>query len=253
MKFFIISFKNSFAYRAAAVFAIISSVISVAIQICLWSYLYKEDPEMIAYMTKYVIFSKIVSMCYISSIAEVLQEKISKGTFAIDLIKPVNIFFELWGIELGHMSAGLLLKAVPLLVFYFPILISCNGQYNFWGFGVALILGHILFFLLYALIGQLSFVLIEIWPMKRFLDDTIRLLAGSLVPLSILPSSIRNFAELLPFKYFYFFPIEILMNEAKRAQIQKGLVILLLWILLFSLLNYIVYKRNVRKLVVQGG
>jgi len=240
-------------YRWSALFSIIGSVLYIAIALMLWRFLYQDTPDMVSYMTKYTIVSNIIGMFYARGMAERIGGKVSSGAFVTDLIKPINIFTVSWQIELAGICSDFLLRGLPVILVYSPFLISNTGYYNIPAVLISIILGHILFLLVYSLLGFLAFILIEIWPFVRLLDDTIRLLAGGFIPLAILPGFISSIASALPFRYLYSFPLELLFATVDMSKLIENYIILIIWICLFAMLNIFTYRLALRKAVVQGG
>ena len=107
--------------------------------------------------------------------------------------------------------------------------------------------------LIYALPGFSAFILIEIWPFSRLLDDMIRLLAGGFIPLAILPGFLKAIAHALPFRFLYSFPLELLFNTADMSKLLENFSLLMIWICVFAALNIVMYRLALKKAVVQGG
>ena len=253
MHFFSISFKNSLVYRWSVLFSIIGSILFIAINIMLWRFLYQNNPDMVSYMTRYTIFSNIIAMFYTRGIANRIGDKVSSGAFVTDLIKPVNIFSMSWQMELAGIASNFLLRGLPVIIVYIPLLVINTGYYNIPAVILAIILGHLLFLLIYSVLGFSAFILIEIWPFGRLLDDTIRLLAGGFIPIAILPGFIRSIANGLPFQYLYSFPLELLLGKADISKLLQNFAILAIWICVFAFINVLMYRLALRKAVVQGG
>jgi len=253
MHFFFITFKNSLVYRWSVLFSVIGSVLFIAINLMLWRFLYRDNPEMVTYMTKYTILSNIIAMFYARGIAYRIGNKVSSGAFVTDLIKPVNIFSMSWQMELAEICSGFLLKGLPVIIVYSPFLFMNSGYNNIPAVLISVILGHILILLIYSLIGFSAFILIEVWPFARLMDDTIRLLAGGFLPLAILPGFIRVAANILPFRFLYSFPLELLLGTADTGKILNNFAVLIIWIGVFILMNTAMYRLALRKAVVQGG
>jgi len=251
--FFKITLKNSFVYRWSVLFSVFGSVLFIAISLFLWRFLYSGDAEMISYMTRYAIISNIIAMLYANGITYRIGERVASGDFAIDLIRPVNLFTMSWQAELAEIVSNFLLCGVPVILIYSPFLIMNAGYSNIHFALLAVALGHVLFLLIYSLLGFFAFILIEIWPFGRLLDDTIRLLAGGFIPLAILPGFLRTTANALPFRFLYSFPLELLLGTADEAKIFENFCLLLFWIAAFALANFAVYRLALRKAVVQGG
>jgi ABC-2 type transport system permease protein len=240
-------------YRWSVLFSIAGSVLYIAISLMLWRFLYRDTPDMVSYMTKYTIVSNIIGMFYTRGIAGRIGGKVSDGSFVTDLIRPINIFSMSWQMELAGICSNFLLRGLPVILVYSPFLIMNAGYYNFPAVILAIVLGHVLFLLIYALLGFSAFILIEIWPFGRLLDDTIRLLAGGFIPLAILPGFIRTVAYVLPFRFLYSFPLELLFRTADMSVLVENFAILAVWICVFAVLNICMYRLALRKAVVQGG
>jgi len=240
-------------YRWSVLFSIVGSVLYIAISLMLWRFLYQDRPEMISYMTKYTIMSNIIAMFYTRGIAYSIGGKVSSGAFVTDLIRPINIFTMSWQMELAGICSSFLLRGLPVILVYSPFLIMNAGYYNIPAVLFAVALGHILFLLIYSLLGFSAFILIEIWPFGRLLDDTIRLLAGGFIPLAILPGFLRITANALPFRFLYSFPLELLFDTADMSKLFENFALLIVWICVFAVLNVMMYRLALRKAVVQGG
>ena len=253
MHFFKISVKNSMVYRWSVLFSILGSILYISISLMLWRFLYHDTPDMVSYMTKYTIVSNIIGMFYARGIAGRIGGKVSSGTFVTDLIRPINFFSMSWQMELADICTNFLLRGLPVILIFSPFLITNTGYYNIPAVLLAIILGHILFLLTYSLLGFSAFILIEIWPFGRLLDDTIRLLAGGFIPLAILPGFIRTIANALPFRFLYSFPLELLFGTADMSVLIENFAILTVWICVFAALNIVMYRFALRKAVVQGG
>lgn len=240
-------------YRWSVLFSIIGSVLFIAINLFLWQFLYRDNPDMVSYMTKYTIISNIIAMFYTRGIAGRIGDKVATGAFITDLIRPINIFSMSWQMELAGICSNLLLRGLPVILVYAPFLVTNAGYCNIPAVLLAIILGHILFLLIYSSLGFSAYILIEIWPFGRLLDDTIRLVAGGFIPLAILPGFIRSIADVLPFRFLYSFPLELLFGKADMSKLFENIAILIIWIGAFAVLNKAIYRLALKKAVVQGG
>lgn len=256
MSYFIISFKKAFAYRVETIFSILGSIIFIFTSIALWTYIYNNDEDMIHYMILYVIISNIISLFYSSSVSEKIGERVSSGMFAIDLVRPQNFLYINLTQTMGEITANFIKRGIPLLVFFSPVLApqlkNMNFLYFFLGI-LSLMLGTLLFFSQYAIIGLMALVIIEIWPLKRIMDDTIRFFSGAFIPISIFPNILRVLAKFLPFYYLYAFPLELFLNGKDIGNITYKFVKLILWLIFYCILLAAEYRYVVKRCVVQGG
>lgn len=253
MYLFRISFKNSLVYRWSVIFSIVGSVLFISINLVLWGFLYKDDPKMVSYMTRYTIVSNIISLCYARGIAQRIGSKFASGDFVTDLIRPINLFTMSWEIELSSICSVFLTRGLPVILVYLPALIKNAGYYNIPLVLLAVVMGHVLCLLIYSFLGFSAFILIEIWPFTFLLDDTIRLLAGGFIPLRILPPFLGVIAYILPFRFLYSFPLELLFGNADMSNLAENFGLFLVWIAFFAVLNLAMYRAALKKAVVQGG
>jgi ABC-2 type transport system permease protein len=253
VEFFLMSFKNAFVYRSSVIFSILGSVFWVLVQIALWSFIYQGEPEMITYMTAYVIVANIVGMFYSRDMMTMIGGKVASGNFAYDLIRPVNIITMSYRTLLGSLTSGLILRALPQVLIFLPVLIKSVALSNILPSLAAILIGHFLYIILYALLGFLAFIVIEIWPFRRLLDDTIRFVSGSVVPLALFPTWLQRLSDFLPFKYLYDFPLRLLLNQLEGSDVIKGLLISAAWTAALGILLLLSYRSAVNKCTVQGG
>ena len=252
MNFFKISFKNMFAYRMKIILSIANSVLYIAINIMIWRYLYRNNENMIAYMTRYTIIVNIIGMFYSTGIANRIGDKVAKGDFVMDLIKPINLFFSAWQMELAKICSGILTSGIFIVLIFMPYLVREN-YYNIGQTLLAVILGHILYTLIYSLVGFLAYIFIKVWPLERLFNDTIRLFAGVFIPISLLPGSLKKMAIYMPFRFLYSLPAELLLGSADTSNLYREYITVLIWILVFAVANWSIYRMALRKAVVLGG
>lgn len=253
MHYIKIILKNTFIYRWSVFFATLSSVIGIAVWLLLWSFLYKDNVEMIDYMVKYTVISNVISLFYCKNITKQIGNKVATGDFVLDLIKPVNIFIMAWQMELANMITQLILRGIPVIVVFSYYLIRDSKYHNIVMCVVAVFLNHILFILMYSWIGFLAYMFVNVWPFQRLLDDSIRLLGGGVIPLMLLDEKLYFIANILPFRFLYSFPLGILLGNIEIQEIEKGFMVESVWIVIMIAFNYITYMKAVKKVVIQGG
>lgn len=256
MSYFLISFKNSFVYRFSVIFSIISSVFAMLVAIALWTFVYRNDVNKINYMITYVILSGIISLFYSGEMSDAIAEKVTTGAFAIDLIRPVNFISMHYFQLLGRICSSLIMRGIPLVLSFMPLLImnaSINSFFYVICALIAIVLGHFMYILIYSLIGFMAFTFFEIWPFNRLMNDTIRFLSGSFIPLTLFPIWLGSVANVLPFRFMYSFPIQLLLGNESKVSIIHNFLFLFLWIVVLSLLLSLSYKKAINRCTVQGG
>lgn len=256
MSYFWISVKKILNYRWHVVFSILGIFLTTISIIFLWKYIYRDDREMQNFMIAYAALANLLSLLYSDQCAYCIAEKVNKGTFAVDLLRPIH-FLKLQFIEVtGEIAANFLIKGVPITIFlfvmYHNILKEISLIYGVLGI-LAIILAFLFYMMLYTILGLLAFWLYEIWPFTRLMNDTIRFLSGSFIPIALFPVWLSAPIRILPFRYLYSFPIELILKGSQCGNIGWNFVALILWDLLIGAVMLIVYKKALFRCVVQGG
>ncbi|HEV7655119.1 MAG TPA: ABC-2 family transporter protein, partial [Mycobacteriales bacterium] len=73
------------------------------------------------------------------------------------------------------------------------------------------------------------------------------LLSGRLVPLALLPAWAAGLADVLPFKYTFGYPIEVLAGSLSTRELFVGLAFQAAWIAIGALLVAVVWRVGVRR------
>lgn len=257
MGYFLMSFKSRFVYRNTIVFNILGSILSVAVQLLLWKYLYAYEPKHIAYMQCYIVFAVIIGMGYSEGMAGTIGGNISNGSFAIDLVRPINFWVKSYCVVLGEIAASFILRGIPLILVLIPIIwnsafiLHCE---NIFLVLVAVLLGHYLYILIFSIIGYVAFWVFEIWPFARFISDTIRLISGAYIPLALFPKILRQVAYYFPFRFMYDFPLSLLLNESQVwSSVVTEFCMLIGWIAILTGILVCFQRCALRRTIVQGG
>ena len=253
---FLISYKSQFVYRGNVISWVFGSVFQILLTMALWRYVYHYDAEMQKYMILYVIVSNVIRMFYSGDMSYEISEKIADGSMAIELIRPVNFIWLSYLKMFGRICAGFVMRGIPVIICFIPLIFKNRDQINWHAvpfFVCAVLMGHVLYALLYTLIGFIAFLCFEVWAFERLLDDTIRFLSGSFLPLALFPDWLKNISVFLPFRFLFSFPIEILLGNTGNEVILTNMLLMVLWIMGAGALLAMIYKKAVNIFVVQGG
>jgi ABC-2 type transport system permease protein len=79
------------------------------------------------------------------------------------------------------------------------------------------------------------------------------LLSGRLVPMDLMPDWVLRISDVLPFRSTFGFPIEALVADLTGPQLVRGLVTQAVWIVISSLLAWLVWRRAIRRYTAVGN
>jgi ABC-2 type transport system permease protein len=79
------------------------------------------------------------------------------------------------------------------------------------------------------------------------------LLSGRLVPLPLMPGWVQTLANLLPFKWTFYFPIESLVGDLSTQSLLLGLCVQALWVVIGLVLFNFAWRAAVKRFSAVGG
>jgi ABC-2 type transport system permease protein len=79
------------------------------------------------------------------------------------------------------------------------------------------------------------------------------LLSGRLVPMDLMPAWVLRISDVLPFRSTFGFPIEALVADLSAPELRRGLVTQAVWIVVSSLLAWLVWRRAIRRYTAVGN
>jgi len=249
-------------YRLNLFLRLFNRIIGLFISVSIWRALYGGTSETMSTMGSvsikdmimYSIISSAISVFISNNVIASMNDKIKSGQIALDLLKPIN--YKVWQFcnVVGRNISSVLLELVPVLIigglvfsFQIPTVI------NFIFFLIALLNGVIINFLITYILGILGFWYLEVWHFDRLLQDLVRLFSGAWIPLWFFPKVLVNISNYLPFKFIYFAPTTIYLS---KVSYNEALIIILqqfIWIIGLLLIEKILWRKGIKKLVIQGG
>jgi len=79
------------------------------------------------------------------------------------------------------------------------------------------------------------------------------LLSGRLVPLTLMPNWAQTLADWLPFKWTFYFPIEVLVGNMSTASLLGGLGMQLFWATVGGTLVWICWRASAKHYTAVGN
>ena len=249
------SFKSASTYSFQNIFYILSAIFRSGLFILVWyvNYLSGSNILSLQEIIHYFVLGEMVNgFLHNEYPAFAISNKIKEGELVEMLLKPTDalswFFFKDLGASLFPMITQIVLTALLMLGlnFYFP--------FNFNFFDIIFFLALILIirfmqFLFHILKGMSSFWFVEIWGVNTFFSTFERLADGTLIPLQVLIRffPVFNFLLFLPFAYFFYHPILVLMGSYGLEQKLTILSIAIFWTAIFYFLAKLVFKMGLKR------
>lgn len=210
---------------------------------------------------------------------------ISTGEFAAyyivwTLVRNMNIVFTPygweWRIREGELSAALLRPLHPLhddiaafagwkvvtIVLWLPIAVVLWIAFDpvldptlleIGVFSIAIWGAYLIRTMFLSTLGMVTFWTTRVSALFELMIAAELLLSGRLVPLPLMPDWAEDVANVLPFKWSFYFPIQALVGDMPRNELLGGLAIQALWMVVLTGLTLFVWRFAIRRYSAVGN
>ncbi len=198
--------------------------------------------EILTYYACIAIVSRLVQ----SWTYDDLKREIFEGTYSKYLLWPSSMVLYRFAMDLGNKLLNLMITlpigALWLLILYQNDMLRLDIQWLFHAL-FALGGGIVLKFSLDVAIAHVGLWISRSDGIGLLYNFILRLCGGVVVPLLLLPGSIRELFNVLPFRYVLSFPVEIITGSLSRSEMISGYAILFVWVfIVFFLLEVLLRK-----------
>lgn len=253
------TWEETFIYRLNFVMWRFRTVLSLITVYFLWFSILPKNGFFLGYnqslMLTYILGTSLVSSVILASRSIAVGEEINEGNLSNFLIRPINYFLYWFAKDLGDKAMNIIFSLVELTILFFilrpPFFIQTDPIYIFFCF-ISIILGVVLFFFFNFLLGLIGFWSPEVWAPRFIFIILLSFFAGSFFPLDILPTSIFNIFQYLPFPYLLYFPLKIYLGQLALGKIFFGLLISIIWTFLIYVIVRFVWQKGLKLYAAEG-
>ena len=246
-------------YRGAVLGGVICQMFFGIILIAVYRALYIGKPQDYPFsqIAAYVWLQQAFFRMLLASDPDLL-DKIRTGGIAYDLCRPLSLYGFYYVRILAQKFMGSLLRAIPMLIFAFLL----PGD---WGLTLpaspaGLILGLIGLFIGLLCVSALENITmgftmrtLDSRGMQAMLNLLMMILAGNILPLTLFPDSWQRVITLLPYAQLLDAPIRLYTGQTPVSAAPGILLIQLAWTAALAALGILFWRRNQKRIVIQGG
>ncbi|KYH34246.1 ABC-2 family transporter protein [Clostridium tepidiprofundi DSM 19306] len=257
---FKLTWSMAMDYRLNFIFNFVCSFVPIIAMIFLWTAIFRDNTTVGGYtlnmMLTYLITARFLHQVIVPDFFWDVSEEIKNGSLSMYLIKPIS-YIKYWFFKaLGNKSQNLVMTIIPILlialIFRNNIVLNSSIEKIVY-FIVACSIAYVLYFLIFMLFSLLSFWFLEISSFFYTLYMFIEFFSGSLIPINLLPATIKNILKYLPFQYLVYFPIKIYLAEITINEIYTGLFVQVIWIAVIAIGIKFLWKLGIKKFEAYGG
>ena len=251
--------QTQFQYRVATYMYLVGMVAEPVIYLVVWTTIADSHGGSVQGITSgefaayYIVWTLVRNMNIVFT-PYGWEWRIREGTFSGLMLRPLHpLHYDLadfaggkviWVILYLPIAVALALIFKPtfdvtpleIVVFFFAI----------WG-------AYVIRTMFLWLLGMITFwttrgsAIFETYLMAELL------LSGRLVPLPLMPDWAQTLADWLPFKWSFYFPIEVLVGHLSAASLIGGLGMQLLWITIGSLAVWVCWRASAKHYTAVGN
>ena len=256
--------KQALAYRFEFFTGILGALLTMALLYYLWTAIYHSATSI---AMSYQALITYVCLGQAFSFARPGQRRIMirigmgirSGDVLMDLVRPTDYQLLTFSDTFGAYLMETLLVSLPsyLLAFLLFGISPPASLEAAIGFGVSVFGAFFLVFSLDFLIGLMAFWTMNIWGLVWGLGyvkiAALNILAGTIIPLTLLPDWLRMIAAVLPFQGMAYTPLAIYIGTIQGSAIWTSILNQFAWGVALVLLTRLVWLKARRRIEIQGG
>ena len=236
-------------YRSEIWLAILAKTFQILLLIFFWSVIAKSSEIKISLsdLISYFFIANAVQVLVDGDnlrFARVITEEIKNGTISSYLLRPINAPFFVYTKFIG--SQGLVILISLFLIILGLLLYFQGSLLKIFLFTITIIFALFCAFGLNLIIGSISFWTTESKGLKHVSQHIIRVLGGSLVPLSFFPLNIKYIILATPLPSLAYIPGYLIKGEI-TGEIIFGIISSFFWSIALVWLGLWIWKKGVKQ------
>jgi ABC-type uncharacterized transport system permease subunit len=246
------------AYRGALAIELLIMLLRVFLLKMVWTAVYGGRASVegldLDTVVAYLTLANIQNWFIFPGLAPMIADQVRDGQIAVELARPLPYLRRLLAQQLGQSAA-----LVPFVVIVLPVALIVGGlrppASPLAGllYLVSAVLAYGVVTATGLLLGLLAFWTVEIGAFQTIRYFVAQFFGGVLVPLWFFPDWLRALAGVLPFQAETFIPLSIYFGQASGLAAAQGLAVQLAWLVALYALGAALWRRAIRRVVVQGG
>ena len=257
-----IGFKHSIEYRADFVLGLLSCFFPIVIQYYLWTAIFTHSGtnsvfgytynQMLIYAVLAALITKLVSTDFEGEITN----DVRMGGLSKYLVQPISYFFY----RIYRFAGEKLLHAIIvfILIMGFLFFYQVNSHITITLsqtllFVLVIMLALMLKFLISYAVSVISFWIHECNGLFLAINVITVIISGGIFPIDIFGDTAVSISKSLPFYYLTYFPVNVLNGKVGFDDIYAGVVIQLIWIVIFMIFIKWLWRIGMKRYIASGG
>lgn len=248
-------------YRADMVGTLVLDLISLVSILILWTAIFSGQKQVGNFNFNesilYFSLNPLIGAFTYVFISEDLGYEIKRGALSNYLLKPFKLYIDAFcravASKINYFFVGFPVYFLIFILFATKLGHSGIGPITVLLFFVSIVFGFLLHFLIDLSLCWWAFWIGDIWAFKHLKRILFLAFGGISFPINIVSGRLRSIIELLPFKYMYYIPNTYLLGKREIYNLPIDILGIIIWSLIFILINNILWSSGVKKYEAYGG
>jgi ABC-2 type transport system permease protein len=246
-------------YRVAMLIWLIGMVVQPVIYLVVWSTVAEHQGGEVGGFTPnefaaYYILLMIVNHATFTWIMWEYEYYVRDGTLAGLLLRPVHPIHR----DIADNLAYKILSLIVVLPVALLLAWAFDARFAWQGWSVALFVPALLLAGLLRILCEWTLAMAAFWTTRvgainQVYFVALTFMAGYVAPLDLFPPFVQAAANLLPFRWMIYFPLQLALGRLSPQQAIMGLGVQVIWIGLSLLLLNGVWRIGVRRFSAVGA
>jgi ABC-2 type transport system permease protein len=259
-RFWQVNWAEQWQYRANLLMYLLYWLVSPIVYLSVWTTIAKSQgsvngltaDDFILYYLTVLVVDQLTSEITI----HLLAYKIQDGTLSSELLRPVH------PILTNTLVNNLAFKSLIFCVFVPVWLVLCmlfQPDYSAVSLQSVLLalpaiaIGFGINFLLGATLTCLAFWTTRVYSILEFYLALSTLFSGQFVPLTLLPPMVQRVADFLPFQFFIYLPVQIILGQLPPEEMLRTYGLGVFWLVFAYLLFLWIWREGVKRFSAVGA
>lgn len=250
--------KEYLQYKSLLFLFTLNRIIEVVVYIFVWYAIYNQTGQIDGFaineIATYYILVVTLAPLSLWGINEDIAYSIRKGYISRELLNPISYFTYYFGKDLGEMGFALLTAICTFIIcnIFWTVLMPVN-IWAFLGFICIILLNIPISYFLQMIVGTCGFYTNATWGMQILRKSIISIFSGLIAPLTMFPEAFQKIANILPFKEFFYTPINIYLGKIQGIEILGIIEKQLIWAIIMYAVAKVFFNKAVKKITINGG
>ncbi|MCL2696619.1 MAG: ABC-2 family transporter protein, partial [Oscillospiraceae bacterium] len=230
----------------------------------LWTAIYggqaEEEAVLFGYeysqMVVYIVMAAVMARIVATGFEYDIMRDIMEGNMNRFFVQPVgHLPYRIIGFFGGKLIECLMAVIIGAGLL-FMLVFTVGAEFDFMNIAVALAvapLSLLINCMMFYFLSATSFWLTWGWGVFNGWGVVTTILSGGIFPISVFGETAVAILRFLPFQYIIYFPLNIVVGNASRADIIEGVSMQLTWILIFWALSQLYWRVGMKKYIAARG